>query len=268
MTAVFDPERERRSRLAQVEVVRVTPRLNPVRSIEDRGLIEGLEARFSAAVQMSERLSRLALGLQDSGRRYCVFGGWVRDTISALRGKSQASPARDIDVVVHGTDLKELSGLMPPDVRRTIFGGIQSEAPPLAFDVWPLQDTFLIAYLGLPPSFESLLESTDFTINAALFFPRQGDSEPELWDRGMAEALATKTLAFNNAALPLPIMQCARLLAYAGKLSLEPSPAARGFVRELVSDPARREQVLAGLGSVYSPTICERARKLLLEWGT
>jgi hypothetical protein len=66
-----------------------------------------------------------------------------------------AAPPRDIDLVVSGIEVGGLLEILPSDVKRTIFGGIQSGFGPGAFDIWPLHGTFLIKYLRLLPTFES-----------------------------------------------------------------------------------------------------------------
>jgi hypothetical protein len=249
--------------LTHVEVLSVPGGWHPARLVEDRALIDWLAARFAQALRLSDRLSTLTQSLEVRGLRYCVFGGWVRDTVSAFHAMPMTGPPRDIDLVVRGIEVKDLLQNLPSDVRRTLFGGIQSDAEPIAFDIWPLHETFLIQYLGLAPTFESLLQSTDFTINAGLFFPRQGADMPAILDGGMLEALATRTLAFNGTFLPFPVMQCARLAAYAGKLSLELSPTVRTFMQNILADPARREQVLLGLRQNYAPSITDPARQVL-----
>jgi hypothetical protein len=249
--------------LTGVEVVSVAAHRKPTIFITHGPLLERLEARFDGELQLSDRLFTLTKNLEEHGLRYCVFGGWVRDTISEIQGMPVAGPPRDIDLVVRGIEVEGLLEKLPPDVRPTMFGGIQSNTGPVAFDIWPLKETFLIQYLGLAPTFESLLRSTDFNINAGLFFPRQGADIPEILDGGMLEALLGRTLMFNATSLPFPIMQCARLAVYAGKLSLNLDPAVQAFMLEIVADPIRREQVWLGLSQNCRPDVASRARQLL-----
>lgn len=263
----FDQERDRQRALLDVDVVSVVAERHPVRPVGDSALMDQLELRFSEAVCLSDRLSVLTSNLEEQGLRYCVFGGWVRDTICDIRAMPVMGPPRDIDLVVRGIEVEGLLQNLPSDVRQTVFGGVQSNVGPIAFDIWPLHETFLIHYLGLAPTFESLLQSTDFTINAGLFFPRQGGEGAEILDGGMLNALITHTLAFNGTILPFPVMQCARMAAYAGKLSLDFAPEARAFMQDVIADPAKREQVLLGLSQNYPASISNRARQELKKLG-
>src|SRR5262249_4719085 len=141
------------------------------RLVEDEALLRLVELRFAEARRLNNRLAQLIDGLNARGLRHCVFGGWVRDTLHDLHAMPLGGAPRDIDLVVQGAEVSDLLKWLPPDVRPTIFGGVQSGSGALAFDVWPLHETFLIQHLHLDPTFENLLQSTDFTINAALFFP-------------------------------------------------------------------------------------------------
>jgi hypothetical protein len=265
VTELFDWERDRKRALMNVEIVLVAAARQTPQIIEDHALLQRIEARFADALRRNDRLAELAHGLDVRGLRYCVFGGWVRDTIYDLEAAPTGGPPRDIDLVVRGIEVGNLLKMLPSDVRPTLFGGVQSGAGPSAFDIWPLHETFLIHHLHLDPTFENLLHSTDFTINAGLFFPPQGTSPPQIMDSGMSEALRTRTLDFNFSSLPFPVMQCARLAAYAGKLSLHLSPAVQTFMKEIVSVPSRCEQVFLGLRRTYSPSIANSAEQVLKE---
>lgn len=263
MAPTFKREQDRKRALADVEVIQVVAQHGSITSIRDKGLLGRLESRFEESVRASDRLSALVDSFETQRVRYCVFGGWVRDTISQAKTMPVVGSPRDIDLVVQGVEIEALLSSLPSDVRPTIFGGVQSEAAPIAFDVWPLHETFLIDRLRLAPTFESLLRTTDFTINATLFFPRQAANDPTILDAGMFEALDTRTLAFNCEFLPFPVMQCARLAAYAGKLSLNLAPAVRAFMQQIIQDPVRYEQVLFGLDKFYPASISSRAEGVL-----
>jgi hypothetical protein len=257
----LDPKPE----LSDVEVVRVAGEPELLRDIRDAALVETLEARFHDALLRNTRLQSLIQVLAARRLRFCVFGGWLRDHVSYARALPLVAPPRDIDLVVSGIDVRGLLEILPRDVKSTIFGGVQSGFGPDAFDIWPLHETFLIKYLDLRPTFESLLQTTDFNINAAIFFPAEGNNPPFVLDRGMFKALTTRTLSFNCACLPFPIMQCARLAAYAGKLSLNLSPAVRAFMLGVVADAGRRERVLFGVSENYPEMIAKRARQVLAD---
>lgn len=256
----WGPERKRA--LTNVEIVSVAAPRQVTQFVEDDSLLQRIEARYVSALRVNDRLAALTHELELRGLRYCVFGGWVRDTIHDLQSVSAREPPRDVDLVVRGIEVTDLLKMLPSDVRPTMFGGVQSGVGPSAFDIWPLHETFLIHRLGLQPTFESLLQSTDFTINAGLFFPPQGNP-PQILDGGMLKALRKRTLDFNSSVLPFPVMQCARLAAYAAKLSLNLAPAVRAFLLEIARDPLRREQISEGLRNNYSPNIANSAQEIL-----
>ena len=219
--------------------------------------VAAADEAFRSATMISARLSDLLTQLERGGARYCVFGGWLRDTLSA-RQRGTPLP-RDVDLVVAGMNIETLIGLLPKDVRPTMFGGVQSSTQPIPFDIWPLQETFLIRILHLPPSFDSLLRSADFNINAALFFPAQGGGAPSIVDAGMLSAFDTKLISFNASDLPFPVMQCARLAAYAAKLGFEFASPVLEFMKIILADGKNRADVVSGLERYQSKPVAESA---------
>ncbi|TFW61412.1 hypothetical protein CT676_07835 [Bradyrhizobium sp. MOS001] len=149
--------------------------------------------------------------------------------------------------------------LPPVDVRPTIFGGVQSSAPPVPFDIWPLRETFLIRALKLPASFESLLSTADFNINAALYFPAQGSAPSSILDAGMLSALDSHLISFNASDLPFPVLQCARLAAYAAKLHFRLAPSVLEFMKQVLADQGNQREVVAGLDRYQSGPVAEAA---------
>ena len=219
--------------------------------------LEWADVAFQSALAVSERLARLLRILEDHGSRYCVFGGWLRDTI-ASRSRGTIAP-RDLDLVAADIEPESLIAALPADIQPTIFGGVQSSAGPVQFDIWPLHETFLIRALSLPVSFECLLETADFDINAGLYFPAQAEQPSVIIDAGMLDAIRRRRLAFNSHHLPFPTLQCARLLAYRAKLDLDLDPAVRSFMREILMVPTSRKQVVDGLLRHQPPAIAEKA---------
>jgi hypothetical protein len=254
---------DRKRALANAEIVSVVAAHQAPRTIEDPTLLHQIEIRFENTLRKNARLAGLSRQLDVRGLKYCVFGGWLRDTIDDLQSATAGGPPRDIDLVVRGVEVGDLLEMLPADVRPTMFGGVQSGAGASAFDIWPLHETFLIQHLRLEPTFENLLKSADFTINAGLFFPPREAAPSRFMDGGMLKALRTRTLDFNYSSLPFPVMQCARLAAYAGKLSLTLSPAVRGFMCEIMNVPSQRERVLLGLRQTYSPPVVKTAEQIL-----
>ncbi|MFB6448180.1 hypothetical protein [Bradyrhizobium tunisiense] len=254
---------DRKRTLANAAIVSVVAAHQAPRIIADPILLDQIGTCFENAVRKNDRLAALSRQLDVRGLQYCVFGGWLRDTIDDLQSATAAGPPRDIDLVVRDVEVGDLLGMLPADVRPTMFGGVQSGTGSSAFDIWPLHETFLIKHLRLEPTFENLLKSADFTINAGLFFPPRRAAPSRFMDGGMLEALRTRTLDFNYPSLPFPVMQCARLAAYAGKLSLGLSPAVQDFMRAIIRIPSQRERVLLGLRQTYPPPVVEAAERIL-----
>ena len=243
--------------IESINVVRVAGVQRPPFVLEGTPHVVVADEAFHAVLEASDRLSNVLAHLEDAEARYCVFGGWLRDTLSA-RARGTPLP-RDVDLVVGDLDVATLAKLLPADVRPTMFGGIQSFAPPIPFDIWPLHETFLIRVLRLPPSFENLLRTADFDINAALYFPSQGSLASSMLDAGMLAALDAKLISFNASDLPFPVLQCARLAAYAAKLDFDFAQPVLEFMREILADRKNQVEVVAGLERYQSGPIAEKA---------
>ncbi len=231
--------------LKGVEVVNVEGYLAPAVLWRDDPRVSVADFAFRRMLEESPRLSGLLAELERRELRFSVFGGWLRDTLSASSHCSTGP--RDVDLVVEGAELDVLLEILPTDVSPTLFGGVQSSASPVAFDIWPLHETYLIKVLHLRPTFENLLRTADFNINAGLFFPQQRGEASKIMDAGMAAALERGQIAFNAAELPFPVLQCARLIAYAAKLDFVFSPDVRQFVSAILEEPGQRAEVLKGL---------------------
>jgi hypothetical protein len=243
--------------VGDVEMRKVRGRHLPPVRFEGTQEVEWADMAFETALAASGRLARLLTTLEDHGSRYCVFGGWLRDTVSS-HSRGTLGP-RDLDLVAANIEPGLLIAALPADIRPTIFGGIQSSAGPLQFDIWPLHETFLIRKLSLPASFDSLLETADFDINAGLYFPAQAKQPSSIIDAGMLNAIRRGRLAFNSHHLPFPILQCARLLAYRAKLDLDLDPDVLSFMREILIVPSSRAQVADGLLRHQPPAVAKEA---------
>ena len=223
--------------------------------------VKWADEAFTSALNASERLSGLLSTLEARGARYCVFGGWLRDTVS-LHERGTLGP-RDLDLVAADIDAESLITALPADIRPTIFGGVQSSVGPVQFDIWPLHETFLIRTLALPVSFDSLLETADFNINAGLYFPAQAGQPSAIVDAGMLDAIRRGNLSFNSPHLPFPILQCARLLAYRAKLDLDFDPPVLSFMRKILVIPSKRKEVVDGLICHQPSAVSEKAIALI-----
>lgn len=218
-----------------------------------------VDRAFSSALRQSEELANLISKFDSAKVSYCVFGGWIRDTLAV------DVPARDIDLVVTNVVLEDLLAEFPYQTRSTIFGGISSSSGSIPFDIWPLQDTFLIRKLSLPANHDSLLRTADFNINSALYFPSQRSDPPLILDGGMIKSLKERVIRFNSHCLVSPIVQAARLAAYAAKLGFEFDKYTHRFVRDIVKDNEKRRQVVEGLHVFQSKPVAARAVDIVLS---
>jgi hypothetical protein len=242
-------------------VLKVTGSRRPPSTLIGAPQVMVADEAFHSILDASERLLDTLLKIESAKARYCVFGGWLRDTLAS---RSLGTPLpRDVDLVVEGVDLTTLVGLLPPDVRPTMFGGVQSSATPVPFDIWPLHETFLIRILRLPVSFESLLQTADFDINTAIYFPPWGRRSSTIVDAGMLKALESRQISFNSSHLPFPVLQCARLAAYAAKLSFSFAPPVLKFMRSFLGDHGRRIEVVTGLTNHLSAPTVEKAIEIV-----
>ena len=181
--------------LDRIKVLSVAGSCAPPVLLQGTAEVAFADAAFISVLAASERLADFLTRLEAAGARYCVFGGWLRDTLAA---RTWGTPEpRDVDLVAADISIDELIAALPADIQPTMFGGVQSSAEPVPFDVWPLHETFLIRTLSMPISFESLLRTADFNINAALYFPAQAGLASSVLDAGMLGAVRSRCLSFN-----------------------------------------------------------------------
>ncbi|WP_417672403.1 hypothetical protein [Roseibium sp.] len=218
------------------------------------------DRKFSSLMEKSEDLSNLITKLDRGNFTYCIFGGWLRDTLAGH------ITARDIDLVVSGIEVDDLRQFISCETKATIFGGIMGKSETTPFDIWPLGDTFLIRKLSLPASFQTLLQTTDFNINAGLYFPSQRGALPYILDGGMGEALRNRIIRFNSEHLVLPVVQTARLLAYAAKLDFSFDRHTYNFVKEVIQNHKNQRDVIEGLRSFQPKSIANRAEEIMQKF--
>jgi hypothetical protein len=254
--------------IGPIDVLLVSGTNAPPVLLQGTAEVAWADKAFASALAASQRFANLIAKLAEARVRYCVFGGWLRDTLAS---HAYATPLpRDVDLVAADIGVDRLIAALPSDIRPTMFGGVQSAAAPVPFDVWPLHETFLIRRLGLPVTFESLLQTADFNINAALYFPAQQGESSAVFDAGMLDSLQRRCLGFNASHLPFPIMQCSRLVAYAAKLDLGFDASVLAFLREILKNPDNRAQVVDGLHRFQPKSVADKAIaaiQLVIEGG-
>lgn len=227
--------------------VRATTTVPRIRKAQTR-LIDHLQVQFERFVGSNPQLRATLRGLEELGASYHAYGGWVRDHLAqSIHGGDGQAGAKDIDLVVEHLGGDRLGSLIAPPYRMTIFGGYACDGGPWPFDIWALGDTFLIRKFGLPVHLSTLLQVTDFNINAVVFSPATSRRDPALLDGGAMKALRSKVIDFRCEVLPFPLLQAARLLIYGAKLGFDFSDEVAKFIREVVQVPENCWSVEQGI---------------------
>jgi predicted acylesterase/phospholipase RssA len=222
-----------------------------------------LQTHFDDLIKTDASLQNIIRILKANGVTGAVIGGWIRDhLVDPLNSPAGLNP-HDIDLVVDGVGLSDLERILPQPTRRTVFGGFTFSGTSLDIDVWPLRQTYLMEKFGLAHTFQNVLAVTDFTINAALFFPRQLWIESVLVDAGCLAAIRDREIDFHFEWVPMPIVQAARLLNYAAKTTYALSEETRRFIRDICFGIEARNDVLANLAGHCPPEYVDSARSLL-----
>jgi hypothetical protein len=227
-----------------------------------RALIGRLQTDFTELVRGDEVLGQIVRRLQSTSSRAVVFGGWVRDRLISLHCGRSILP-RDIDLVVHGLDARQLRQLLPANSRENIFGGLNVPTATTQLDIWPLDRTHMIVRRRLPIQFDTLPRTTVFRINSIVFYPKELFADPELSDAGCFDAIATRVVDFQSREVPLPLVQVARALMYATKLQFDLADEVAAFIRQVCVGPDELRTVEVGLRDYCPKEFVSGARALL-----
>lgn len=158
-----------------------------------------------------------------------IFGGALRD----LMVHGPAAEPRDIDVVVDGASVEELTNLFRDVVvRRTRFGGLHLNVKGWMVDVWPLADTWALRELGIGcRDFQALTRTTFLNIEAVIVdltkYQRMGR---QIHSSGFFEAIRSCTLDINLEENPFPELSAIRTLVTASTLKYGMSKRLARFV--------------------------------------
>ncbi len=223
--------------------------------------IQLLQAEFTVLLSRDAALKGLIDRLLKADCQAVVFGGWVRDLILG-RSRGEAVASRDIDMVTHGP--KPLAELMPPSVRRSIFGGFCMEASTTQLDIWELQHTYLIVERQLPVRFETLPRTTVFRCNSLIFRPAEFFGTPDIMEAGALRAIQERVVDFQAREVPLPQVQASRAVIYAAKLGFRLAPEVADFIADLCRLQSNLEMIEAGVRT-YCPSRHAAAAQRLLR---
>lgn len=145
-----------------------------------------------------------------------LFGGTLRD----LMVYGPAKDPRDVDVVVDGASVDELSKLFGDIlVRKTRFGGLHLNNKGWMIDLWPLSDTWAVRERRAGAGdFEALTRTTFLNVEAVVFELKMGRGRRVLHSSGFFEAIQRCVLDINLEENPFPELAAIRTLITAAKL--------------------------------------------------
>lgn len=226
--------------------------------ISKHELIDYLQWNFDLLLQQDHVLRDILLAVRNLSGSAVVFGGWVRDHISAHQTHRKPRP-RDLDIVVNGLSFTQLKRLLPLKTEVNLFGGFSTLTTANKLDIWLLENTYLIARMELPVTFETLPGTTVFRLNSIVFQPQPLWTEASLLDLGCIEAISKKVVDFQSALIPLPCVQVARALIYSAKLEFRLDSKIIAFIQSVCSDQAIVDQVKQGLASYCTGTVLSDA---------
>jgi hypothetical protein len=223
---------------------------------------ELLQRRFDALTASDPTFRRYLALIRESGLQIVVLGGWARD---GLRELICGTPvvSRDIDLVAHGS--ASVTDVLASGGVRNAFGGVGLKADTIHLDVWNLRETFLIQRHSLPVAYETLPSTADFTFNALVFLPAEFFGRPSVIERGAIEAIQTRVVEFATQDIAMPVVQVARALILAVRMSYRLSDAVMAFITDICSDSASTEQVLRGIETYCPPHLKVAAHGLFVE---
>ncbi|GAB6906953.1 hypothetical protein DESC_870082 [Desulfosarcina cetonica] len=177
--------------------------------VTDARIIAAVEAFFHRP-DVCGSMDLLRRRLPDTAR-IGVAGGALRNLIIGLLHGS-APPTRDIDLFVGGVKRHfALSALLRDQpTESTGLGGLRWRPPGSAFvyDLCLLPNFVVIKTFHLGATFESLLASIDFTVNAILY----DDYQRTLTENGCIGAIRHRMIDFNSTLIPGKCLIAYRML--------------------------------------------------------
>src|ERR1035438_6552739 len=121
-----------------------------------------------------------------------IFGGTLRD----LMVHGPTTEPRDIDVVVDGASIEDLTNLFQDVVvRRTRFGGLHLNVKGWMVDVWPLSDTWALRELRIGSrDFQALTRTTFLNVEAVVIdLTNRRRNGRQIYSSGFFEAIDRKS---------------------------------------------------------------------------
>jgi len=230
---------------------------------EDDPIVSALQAELDTVIAKNAFVRRLFDDLASLKIPGVVFGGWARDHIAGTIERAHGEP-RDLDIVVGEVDISTLLDRLDGiKARPTIFGGINFSAEDFEVDLWPLGKTFIFERYGIAPSFNRLVNISDFTVNAVVFKPIQLWGRPSVRDSGCIDSLRDAVLKFQYINLSFPRIQVARIFIYAAKLHLQIDSNVERFVKDQLRSAPDTKDIELGIRKYCPPESLVEALKIL-----
>jgi len=158
-----------------------------------------------------------------------IFGGTLRDL---MLGGAGISP-RDVDIVVHGASMSQISDVFSEHfVRPTRFGGLHLNVKGWMFDVWPLSDTWAFREGGLRTmGFSSLPKTTFLNVEAVAARIGTNRGRPRaIFTHGFFEGIRSRTIDINYEPNPYPTLCVIRSLVTAARLGFKIAPRLAAYI--------------------------------------
>jgi hypothetical protein len=169
-----------------------------------------------------------------------IVGGTLRDLSFAPSGVIP----RDIDIIVNGPTSAELSHVFEDILaRRTMFGGLHliKEVHPItgsncsyeiAFDVWPLSETWAIKNFQLPPKIERFPQTPFLNVDSVAIELKMGKGKKrQVYECGFFDAINRRLLEINFEPNPFPAVCIIRSLIMSAKLEFHIGLKLAKFIR-------------------------------------
>ncbi|WP_336717741.1 hypothetical protein [Pantoea ananatis] len=217
---------------------------------------------FNQLINKDPFIGRVFQNLFDEGFEGVIFGGWVRDRIIEFTmGVSVKS--KDIDFVYKGDKNLNKRIFETNLVKRNMFGGYFIDYPTMHIDLWELNKTYLIEKNKLKNNFSSLLITSDYTVNAVIYYPKQTGNNAYLLDAGCINAVESKDLEFLANEVAFPLIQSARAAIFSARFGFTLSNTVHQFIKNTCHDQKSIDEVKDGINKFCQPEFKDKALKII-----
>lgn len=241
---------------------RFRPNTDPAGFPEIQEAKEYVNSCFNKLVEEDPFIGRVFYDLFNEGFEGVIFGGWVRDRIIELKSGAIIK-SKDIDFVYKGKKNLNINSIDTNLVKKNMFGGYSIDYPTMHIDLWELENTYLIRKNKLKNEFSSLLESSDYTINAIIYYPKQNNEKGYILESGCFNAINNKELEFLADEVAFPLIQSARAVIFSAKFGLDLSKTVSDFIKSTCADTNSISEVKKGIIDFCHPDYKDKALKII-----